>query len=343
MGGSKTRSHKRRRLPTEAALAAKAAAAVEAAETPEPAAYVRPGESESGAAFELYYRAQRILPDGSNDDEDAWSAFLGQLRRPLPVTFRFNESAHLSTLCAEAMRTGMRLLDPCGAGVEVPCDESGRPLRMPVRLRWCNGWQLGCSASILKRPQHAYWSELNDWLTRWAALGVLSRQAIDSMAPVSLLNVAPHHTVLDLCASPGSKTQQLLDAMHADPATAPTGLVVANDFSPFRARMLVRRCAALGRAAARCVVVTHAAQHFPDVSGRVGSHGEGAYDRIVCDVPCCGTLEPPPTHTHTINPEAPPHWRPSFAQRLHGLQICIALRGIALLRVGGEMAFSTCA
>jgi tRNA (cytosine34-C5)-methyltransferase len=336
MGGGKTRIHKRRRTEQQTSETAATAGEEEVAE-PEVATYLRPGESEQGAAFEAYYRKQRILPAAANDDEAEWQAFFAHLHRPLPVTFRINEGIHLATLSREAMETGLALLDPGALQLDPPCDESGRPLRAAVRLSWCNGWQLGCSAGILKRPQHAHWAQLNDWLIRWAALGVVSRQAIDSMAPVSLLGIEPHHVVLDLCASPGSKTQQVLDAMHAQPGCEPTGLVVANDWSPFRARMLVRRCAALGRAAARIVVVSHAAQHFPDVSGRVARCGEGAYDRIVCDVPCCGD------GTFRKNPEAWNHWRPSFAQRLHGLQIDIALRGLALLRVGGEMAYSTCA
>jgi tRNA (cytosine34-C5)-methyltransferase len=426
MGGGKPRSHKRRAPPAD----------VEAVpDEPDTPAYLSPGESEAGAAFAAYYRKQRILPSpAENDDEDAWRAFFAQLRRPLPVTFRVNESAHLRVLVREAMEAGAHLLDPRAAGVEPPCDETGRPLRLPVRLGWSGGWQLGCSAGVLKRPQHAYWSELNEWLTRWSALGVISRQAVDSMAPVSLLGIEPHHAVLDLCASPGSKTQQALDAIHAgvhrgpsdagdgaregqrgaelargrrgrlrapgaeppskghshdhdhgsnDPATSstprpPTGFVIANDFSPVRARMLVRRCAALGQAAARVAVTSHSAQHFPDLSvsasagasastsagvsanasasaiAPVGGDGEGVrapgpgagggtlpgaglYDRIICDVPCCGD------GTFRKNPEAWNHWRPSFAQRLHGLQIAIALRGLALLKVGGEMAYSTCA
>lgn len=285
MGGGKTRSHKRRRTD----ISAQAAPAEGEAEVEEEqSVYVRPGENEQGRAFEAYYRAQRVLVPGTNDDDSAWAAFFAHLRRPLPVTFRFNESAHLSALCREAMEAGARLLEPAACGLELPCDESGRPLRPAVRLGWCNGWQLGATSGTLRRPHHAHWAELNDWLTRWAALGVVSRQAIDSMAPVAFLNVQPHHSVLDLCASPGSKTQQLLDAMHALPAHPPTGIVVANDVSAFRARALVRRCAALGRAAARVAVTSHAAQRFPDVTGRVATCGEGAYDRIVCDVPCCG-------------------------------------------------------
>ena len=35
--------------------------------------------------------------------------------------------------------------------------------------------------------------------------------------------------VLDMCAAPGSKTTQLIEALHMEEGTLPTGLVVAND------------------------------------------------------------------------------------------------------------------
>lgn len=38
-----------------------------------------------------------------------------------------------------------------------------------------------------------------------------------------------------MCAAPGSKTAQLLEALHADPTKEPTGLVVANDSDNKRA------------------------------------------------------------------------------------------------------------
>ena len=43
----------------------------------------------------------------------------------------------------------------------------------------------------------------------------LTRQAIESMVPVALLRVQPHHACLDLCASPGSKTTQAIEALCA--------------------------------------------------------------------------------------------------------------------------------
>ena len=34
------------------------------------------------------------------------------------------------------------------------------------------------------------------------------------MIPVTLLDVLPEHACLDMCAAPGSKTIQILEALH---------------------------------------------------------------------------------------------------------------------------------
>ena len=36
------------------------------------------------------------------------------------------------------------------------------------------------------------------------------------MAPVLCLDVKPHHKVLDMCASPGSKTKQVIEVLQGD-------------------------------------------------------------------------------------------------------------------------------
>ena len=104
--------------------------------------------------------------------------------------------------------------------------------------------------------------------------------------------VESSHLCLDCCASPGSKTTQLLEALHASKAAAAThphphphpraskaaaanpapalatpaspsaadGAVIANDFKPVRAFTLSKRCGNLGTACAKLAVVTHRAQ-----------------------------------------------------------------------------------
>ena len=39
-----------------------------------------------------------------------------------------------------------------------------------------------------------------------------------------VLDVKPHHKVLDMCAAPGSKTGQLIEAMHAIEDVIPEGI-----------------------------------------------------------------------------------------------------------------------
>lgn len=88
----------------------------------------------------------------------------------------------------------------------------------------------------------------------------------------------------------------------------------------------------------------HRAQQFPNVAEEGLSDEEpvqlryvpGQYDRIVCDVPCCGD------GTLRKAPDLWRRWVPSYAMKLHALQVQIAMRGLALLRVGGIMAYSTC-
>ena len=327
--------------------------------------------------FEEYYRRQNILAD-----EREWSAFLAHLRAPLPVTFRMSIMASHRAGVEEALREGKRLLTP-GAENPRPRTDDGRVVPPPRRLDWCDGWQLGVDKMTLKYSRDATLRETQRWLVKHNSTGVLTRQAVDSMVPAAILGVEPHHAVLDLCASPGSKTTQCLEALHAGGETggggAPAGCVAANDIDPRRCYFLVRRCAALGAATQALMVTNHHAQWFPNgnvplttvaggttpgrgrdaiakaiakakANGAPGSaplapfatredggrYPEGSFDRIICDVPCSGD------GTLRKNPQIWSEWRPEFAMGLHALQLRIAQRGVALLKVGGYMVYSTC-
>ena len=64
------------------------------------------------------------------------------------------------------------------------------------------------------------------------------------MIPPFFLDTQPHHRILDMCASPGSKTFQILERMHGDfdgTSKLPTGFVVANDVDLKRCNLLTHQ------------------------------------------------------------------------------------------------------
>ena len=58
------------------------------------------------------------------------------------------------------------------------------------------------------------------------------------MIPVTLLNIENYHSVIDMCAAPGSKTIQIIEALHAGGEKMNMGYVIANDVDAKRAYML---------------------------------------------------------------------------------------------------------
>ena len=185
-------------------------------------------------------------------------------------------------------------------------------------------------------------AKLHEWLVQGNLYGSINRQEAVSMVPPLFLDVQPHHVVLDMCAAPGSKTSQLLEALHAPvaasdavPATngLPTGCVVANDADLARCNMLTHQ---LKRAASPAlIVINHDAGRLP--APRNPATGEAlSYDRILADVPCTGD------GTLRKAPDLWRKWHLHMAVGIHPLQLSIATRGAAMLRTGGRMVYSTC-
>jgi tRNA (cytosine34-C5)-methyltransferase len=160
------------------------------------------------------------------------------------------------------------------------------------------------------------------------------------MVPALLLDVHAHHRVLDMCAAPGSKTAQIMEALIAEKAFDGTnGFVVANDANEKRGYLLVHQLQRLGLD--NFVVTCHEGQDFPGLYG----HGQNsalqrtnAFDRVLCDVPCSGD------GTIRKNRNLWGRWAPGSALTLHPVQIDLGLRAAALLRDNGDstMTYSTC-
>lgn len=261
-----------------------------------------------------YYARQRLLSGA-----DEWRAFGRAMRSPLPVTFR---RARLASRHAEAdacWRDGMHLV----ARLEAAGSARG------VALDWCSGYQLGMSRTELRSSPLAEAAAVQRWLVSACDDGLVVRQELVSMLPAAMVGVEPADIVLDMCAAPGSKTAQLVEAVDHSPHG---GLVVANDVSPARAYVLAHRLSrlALGAPAPlNVLVVSHRGQRFPRLGGPAGEAwpaGVGPFDRVLCDVPCSGD------GTLRKEPSLWAHWRPGLGLALHSLQLQLAIRAASLLK-----------
>ena len=191
-------------------------------------------------AFANYYKSQ--LPELHAE----WEAFEGCMRSPLPVTWRFSGFDER----ALALRASMEQ-------VLLPTLEEQQPRPLPWypdRL----GWQSDLSRAALRgkdwngadAPGAAGRSDavrsFHSWLLRETELGRVQRQESVSMVPPLLLQLRPGLRVLDMCASPGSKTQVGRVAPRSLPSrtTASAGLLRAR-------RVRTVRCSKSSRCSAR--------------------------------------------------------------------------------------------
>lgn len=151
--------------------------------------------------------------------------------------------------------------------------------------------------------------------------GRLTRQEAVSMVPAIALDAQPGEIILDLCASPGSKTTQIAEHL------ANSGVVMANEVVNGRINTLVSN---VQRHAARTVmVIHHDGRSIPKVP-------ETGFDRILVDAPCTGSA------TTRKNPDVWRKWRPSGGRSLHKLQVDLLGRALDLVKPGGRVVYSTC-
>lgn len=261
--------------------------------------------------FEKYYKMQQTVAD------DEWPVFMETLRTPLPTTFRI--SGHRNTAAAVKAYVE-RTFVPHMHGALAPISW------YPDGLGWC----LQSNRKALRTDPAL--QVFHAWLVDATGNGDISRQEAVSMVPPLLLDVCAEHWVLDMCAAPGSKTVQLLEAMHAQSA-APTGVVIANDVNQQRAFMLHHQVKRI--LSPSLLVTNNDAGHFP-VLYTVGAAAPVAFDRILCDVPCSGD------GTLRKNVKLWADWTVNLGLGLHSVQVRILERALHTVKVGGTVVYSTC-
>lgn len=190
-----------------------------------------------------------------------------------------------------------------------------RVIGAPFSLPWYpneNAWQMELTRKDIRRSEAFY--KLHNFLIAETSAGSISRQEAVSMIPPIVLDVQPHHKVLDMCAAPGSKTAQLIEYLHAGSETAiPSGYVVANDLDNNRCYMLVHQAKRLN---SPCFIVTnHDSSILPNfivTNPETQQRQELRFDRVLCDVPCSGD------GTLRKNPDIWQKWNQGQSSNLHG-------------------------
>ncbi len=135
------------------------------------------------------------------------------------------------------------------------------------------------------------------------------------------LGAQPDERIADLCAAPGGKTMTVAQYMGN------RGAVTAGDIHEHKCRALSQRVERYG---ATCIQV-----RLRDASLPPPTDEWGAFDRVLCDVPCSGM------GVVRRKPEIRYKQAESFSD-LPALQLKILEQGAAMVRPGGVLQYSTC-
>ncbi|KAF7717147.1 Uncharacterized protein PECH_003995 [Penicillium ucsense] len=308
--------------------------------------------------LERYYNEPEFIPE--EEKEEFWNA----IKRDLPNSFRFTGSR------GHALAVQQRLKDfyvPEITAIEY----EGQPVEPPRPVSWYPdqlAWSMTTPKQVIRR--HAPFASFQKFLVAETEVGNISRQELVSMIPPLLIDIRPGMTVLDMCAAPGSKSAQLMEALHAGEEDTilevakqvkegnagpeplgpeglnddgrTTGLLIANDSDYKRAHLLIHQMKRLS--SPNLIVTNHDATMYPSIKLPPLPAPEGKrpinrylkFDRILADVPCSGD------GTARKNYGVWKDWSPSSALGLFTTQARILVRALQMLKVGGRVVYSTC-
>ena len=142
-----------------------------------------------------------------------------------------------------------------------------------------------------------------------------------AMTVISRLDIRPGHRVLDLCAAPGGKSVAAANAL------AGQGLLLANDISRSRAKILLRNLEQCGTAN---MLVTN------ETADRLAEFFPGYFDRVILDAPCSGE------GMFRKEEAMLKDWSAEKSRQLCPVQRSLLESAAALLRPGGLLMYSTC-
>lgn len=160
-------------------------------------------------------------------------------------------------------------------------------------------------------------------LTRGHQCGFFYIQESAASLPASLIDYHDHMTILDMCASPGGKTTQILD--WSRPYHNIT--IIANEPDWVRLATLKEN---LSRMSADRVLYT---QYDGTIYGRIAFH---SCDCVLLDAPCSGE------GTAFKSNNALANWRIQEIKKIANLQYQLLESAYQCCKPGGQIIYSTC-
>ena len=151
--------------------------------------------------------------------------------------------------------------------------------------------------------------------------GVYYLQEASAMAPVALLDPQPGEKICDLCSAPGGKTTQIAGRMMGQ------GLLLSNEYSPKRAKILSRN---IERMAVANALVTN------ESTDRLAARFPGFFDRVLVDAPCSGE------GMFRKEEAAITDWSQETVEMCARRQAEILHNAARMVRPGGRLVYSTC-
>ena len=187
--------------------------------------------------YRKYYEIQNLLPKEELD------VMIETYKKDLPTTFRINPNEPSSEVIKRRLATEFQF--------DKPIEHEGNIITSPFPLPWYpdqGAWQLNIHRKKVRKCEEL--KPLHQYLISLHMSNQIGRQEAVSMIPPLMLQAQPGEVVLDMCAAPGSKTIQLIEAVdgnirrtseNAKEWMNRSGIVVANDADAKRAYLLVHQ------------------------------------------------------------------------------------------------------
>lgn len=151
--------------------------------------------------------------------------------------------------------------------------------------------------------------------------GTYYLQEPSAMSPAEFLPVKKGDCVLDMCASPGGKATHLGEKLNGE------GLLVANDISNKRARVLARN------------IEKHGIENYivlNETQDKLQKAFPNFFDKILVDAPCSGE------GMFRKDKGVLNEWTPESPLEYQEIQKSILSSAISMLKAGGYIMYSTC-